>query len=108
MSVVDESIRVGKLSSLPFFLAADLQTHSWEIIIGEQKTNLNCRGAIPYKLSAKNKCGPGQPPGPHWFGGTFCDPFPRTRHGGSSSFTDAPRSAGYDALGRSPLAKSPS
>jgi hypothetical protein len=30
----------------------------------------------------KNKCGPGQPPGPHWFGGISCGPFPRTRHGG--------------------------
>lgn len=37
------------------------------------------------KAFLKNKCGPGQPPGPHWFSRKFCDPSPRTRHGGSSS-----------------------
>ena len=30
----------------------------------------------------ENKCGPGQPPGPHCFRGMSCRPFPRTRHGG--------------------------
>jgi hypothetical protein len=52
----------------------------------------------------KNKCGPGQPPGPHWFCVTFCDPCPRTRHGGVH-LSCAPRSAVFDALGRPPPAK---
>lgn len=52
----------------------------------------------------KNKCGPGQPPGPHRFCVTFCDPCPRTRHGGVH-LSRAPRSAVFDALGRSPPAK---
>ena len=34
------------------------------------------------RLKQPNKCGPGQPPGPHCFRGMSCRPFPRTRHGG--------------------------
>ena len=93
-------------------------------IIGEEKTNLNDRvpdrrkpssnnlhethrdrDAISYQpLRRQNKCGPGQPPGPHRFCVTFCDPCPRTRHGGVH-LSRAPRSAVFDALGRPPLAK---
>jgi hypothetical protein len=34
-------------------------------------------------MSRQNKCGPGQPPGPHWFRGWSCCPSPRMRHGGA-------------------------
>src|SRR5215470_10645058 len=58
-------------------------------IMGEQKTKVKKSRRMPrtgYRgPDRKNKCGPGQPPGPHCFRNSFCDPCPRTRHGGSSS-----------------------
>ncbi len=99
MSVVDESIHGGKVSSTPIFSGRSLAHSFMKKIIGEQKTKLNT--ATSYQPSAKNKCGPGQPPGPHWFGALFCDPCPRTRHGGVH-LSCAPKSACYDALGKSP------
>jgi hypothetical protein len=41
MSVVDESIRVGKVSSTPIFSGRSLANIFMEKIIGEQKTKLN-------------------------------------------------------------------
>src|ERR1700751_5146601 len=56
------------------------------------------------KLLPKNKCGPGQPPGPHCLADILL-PHSTREAWGSSSFTRAPKSTCDDALGRSPFAK---
>jgi len=56
--------------------------------------------------SAKNKCGPGQPPGPHCFREILFAPDPRTRHGGEQPCSPTLRRVRATMLlGRLSLAK---
>ena len=54
---------------------------------------------------SKNKCGPGQPPGPHSVWRYILRPFSTHEAWGEFIFHGAPRNADCDALGRSPPAK---
>jgi len=59
-----------------------------------------------WRVRAKNKCGPGQPPGPHCFREIPFAPGPRTRHGGEQPCSPTLRRVRATMLlGRLSLAK---